>query len=102
MSQPWEADNEISELNEKLTKNFGDINKSNTSTHIGSEVDSIMIKKSEDGERKPDKLKCTRTLFSMCLIVGMSNSAYALLAPFMPLHLKGLGIGEEVNGYIFR
>jgi hypothetical protein len=37
------------------------------------------------------------------MIVGMSNSAYALLAPFMPPYLeKEVGIHDEkVNGSIF-
>ena len=82
-------ESEIIELNDKLAKNFPkgealretDATDTTLSTHFSSEVSELMLKK-KDGEGKPQKLKCSMTLISLCMIVGMSNSAYALIAPF--------------------
>lgn len=103
-------ENDIVEMTEKLSKNFpkGDGSIANDatldatlSTHFSSEVSELLVKKKE-GEGKPQKLKCSMTLFSLCMIVGMSNSAYALIAPFQPLYLKEIGANPALNGYIFR
>lgn len=59
-----------------------------------------MIKKKE-GEGKPQKLKCSMTLLSLCMIVGLSNSAYALIAPFQPIYMASIGGNKDLNGYIF-
>ena len=98
------TDHGIEELNEKLNKQGpkeGGINTDNSTFY--SDVSDVVIKKKETGEHHEEKLKCNTTLFSLCMIVGMSNSAYALLAPFMPLYLeKEVGIHDEkVNGSIF-
>jgi predicted MFS family arabinose efflux permease len=37
----------------------------------------------------------------MCLITMLSNSAYALIAPFLPIELQRVGIPTELFGYIF-
>jgi predicted MFS family arabinose efflux permease len=47
------------------------------------------------------KLKCDSSLVVMCLITLLSNCAYALIAPFLPLELKRVGIPTELFGYIF-
>jgi len=102
-------ENDITEMTDKLSKNFpkGDANRetdatadTTLSTHFSSEVSELMIKK-KDGEGKPQKLKCSMTLLSLCMIVGMSNSAYALIAPFQPLYLAKIGANPALNGYIF-
>jgi hypothetical protein len=38
----------------------------------------------------------------MCIITMMSNSAYALIAPFLPIELHEKGIATNIFGYIFR
>ena len=37
--------------------------------------------------KKNRKLKCDCQLISMCLITVVSNCAYALIAPFLPIEL---------------
>ena len=37
----------------------------------------------------------------MCFITMISNSAYALIAPFLPIELKATGISMDYFGYIF-
>lgn len=98
------TDHGIEELNEKLYKQGpkqGGINTDNSTFY--SDVSDVVIKKKETGEHHEEKLKCNSTLFSLCLIVGMSNSAYALLAPFMPIYLEeNVKIHDEtINGTIF-
>ena len=41
------------------------------------------------------------TIVSMFFITGLSNSAYALIAPFLPFEFKKKGINQGVVGYIF-
>jgi hypothetical protein len=100
-------ENDITEMTDNISKNFPkgeaiDATVDTTlSTHFSSEVSELMIKK-KSGEGKTQKLKCSMTLFSLCMIVGMSNSAYALIAPFQPLYLKEIGANPALNGYIFR
>ena len=47
------------------------------------------------------KLKCDCSLISMCFITVLSNCAYALIAPFLPLELVRVGVPIELFGYIF-
>lgn len=57
-----------------------------------------------DDSRKSEpkkKLKCECKLISMCLITLVSNCAYALIAPFLPLELIKAGIPLHLFGYIF-
>jgi len=35
------------------------------------------------------------------MITMLSNSAYALIAPFLPIELKAIGISMDYFGYIF-
>ena len=51
--------------------------------------------------KKRKKLKCDCALISMCLITMLSNSAYALIAPFLPIEMMTLGIPVYMFGYIF-
>lgn len=53
-------------------------------------------------KKKKDKLKCDCTLISICVINGLSNSAYALIAPFLPIELVAKNIPIYIFGYIFR
>ena len=50
---------------------------------------------------KKKKLKCDCKLLSLCLITLLSNSAYALIAPFLPQELQIKGIPLYMFGYIF-
>ena len=51
--------------------------------------------------KKPEKLKYDCLLISMCFITLLSNSAYALIAPFLPIELDHKGIDKSWFGYIF-
>jgi len=51
--------------------------------------------------KKAKKLKCDCALASMCFITILSNSAYALIAPFLPIELLKLGVPVSMFGYIF-
>ena len=46
-------------------------------------------------------LKLDRFLVCMCLVNAISNSGYALIAPFLPVNLKAKGIDVSWFGYIF-
>lgn len=50
----------------------------NNSYEIVREKVQIRVKK---------KLKCDCSIISMCVITMLSNSAYALIAPFLPIEL---------------
>ena len=52
-------------------------------------------------KRRNSKLKCDCALVSMCVITALSNSAYALIAPFLPLELLKMDIPMYMFGYIF-
>jgi hypothetical protein len=52
--------------------------------------------------KKKKKFKCDVGLISMCTITMLSNSAYALIAPFLPIELVKVGVPIELFGYIFR
>ena len=41
------------------------------------------------------------TIVSIFFITALSNSAYALIAPFLPFEFKKKGINQSVVGYIF-
>lgn len=42
------------------------------------------------------------TILGLCAITTLSNCAYALIAPFMPLELAKKGVPLSLSGYIFR
>lgn len=48
-----------------------------------------------------NKLKIDLCLVSLVLTSMLSNSGYALIAPFMPVELKNKGISVRWFGYIF-
>lgn len=52
-------------------------------------------------DKKNKKFKCDLGLISMCTITILSNSAYALIAPFFPIELIKVGVPIEMFGYIF-
>ena len=37
----------------------------------------------------------------ICFIALLANSAYSLIAPFLPIELLNYGVPEELNGYVF-
>jgi len=41
------------------------------------------------------------TICSMFFITALSNSAYALVAPFLPFEFQRKGVHQETMGYIF-
>jgi MFS family permease len=41
------------------------------------------------------------TIFSMFVITALSNSAYAIIAPFLPFEFEKKGISQSMVGYIF-
>lgn len=41
------------------------------------------------------------TIASVLLITAMSNSAYALVAPFLPFEIEKKGIGQHTMGFVF-
>lgn len=47
------------------------------------------------------KLKCDCALVSLCILTVLSNSAYALIAPFLPIKLAEKGIPMYMFGFIF-
>ena len=47
------------------------------------------------------RLKCDLALVSICVITGLSNSAYALIAPFLPIELLRVDVPIYLFGYIF-
>jgi MFS family permease len=47
------------------------------------------------------KFKYDFCIISLCFIGMLSNSAYALIAPFLPLELAREGVPMELFGYIF-
>lgn len=51
--------------------------------------------------KKKKKLKCDCGLISICVITGLSNSAYALIAPFLPIELMRINVPIYLFGYIF-
>ena len=59
------------------------------------------ISESIKSSNSKKKLKCECKLISMCLITLVSNCAYALIAPFLPLELIKAGIPMHLFGYIF-
>ena len=42
-----------------------------------------------------------RTIASVLLVTGLSNCAYALIAPILPFVLDRKGISQRWSGYIF-
>lgn len=42
------------------------------------------------------------TIIGICAITTLSNCAYALIAPFMPLEFERKGVPLSLSGYIFR
>jgi len=41
------------------------------------------------------------TIISMFSITALSNSAYAIIAPFLPFEFEKKGINQSMIGYIF-
>jgi len=41
-------------------------------------------------------------IISMCFVSFLSNSAYALIAPFLPFEFQKNGVPLTMMGYIFR
>ena len=56
---------------------------------------------SKKKKSKKKKLKCDCGLISICVITGLSNSAYALIAPFLPIELVRVNVPVYLFGYIF-
>jgi len=53
------------------------------------------------GKKKNTHLKCDFTLCCLATITLLSNSAYSIIAPFLPIELKNMGIPIDYFGYIF-
>jgi MFS family permease len=53
------------------------------------------------GSEKKKKGLCTGLVFSILFITGMANSAYAIIAPFLPFEFKRKGIDKAWIGGIF-
>jgi len=42
-----------------------------------------------------------KSIVSMFIITALSNSAYAIIAPFLPFEFEKKGISQSYIGYIF-
>lgn len=51
--------------------------------------------------KKEPRLKFDFTLIVVCFIALLANSAYSLIAPFLPIELQNYGVPLELNGYVF-
>ena len=87
---------ELSEMSEIFDINPEKITIDNSAQKMKSKNYSTKIERAVG-----KKLKCDCSLICLCVITVLSNSAYALIAPFLPTKLAEKNIPLHLFGYLF-